>query len=101
MKDELGGVIIKEFIGLRAKMYLVSPANRKEMKKAKGVKKNVVKQQIKHQLYKDCLFKKKKFMHSMKSIRSEKHELFTIKQTKNSLSYYYDKRYLLQEGISS
>ena len=92
VKDELGGVFIKQFIGFRAKIYSVTSADGKKMKKTKGVKKNVVKQEIKHQLYKDCLFKKEKFMHSLNSFRSEKHVLVTVKQTKNSLSCYDDKR---------
>ena len=102
MKDELGGVLIKEFVGLRAKMYSVLSANDdKHMKKAKGVKKNVVKKQLCHQDYKDCLFLEKKYMHSMNTIRSDKHQLYTVKQNKTSLAPYDDKRYLLDDGITS
>ena len=42
IKDELNGEIIEEFVGLRAKIYSLK-INKEEMKKAKGVKKNVVK----------------------------------------------------------
>ena len=42
MKGKLNGKIIEEFVGLRAKMYLLK-TKKEEMKKAKGVKKNVVK----------------------------------------------------------
>ena len=42
MKDELGGTHIKEFVGLRAKMYSVLSADEKEMKKVKEAKKFVV-----------------------------------------------------------
>ena len=45
MKDELNGEIIEEFVGLRAKMYSLK-TKKEEMKKAKGVKKNVVKKDI-------------------------------------------------------
>ena len=41
MKDELNGEIIEEFVGLRAKMYLLK-TKKVEMKKTKGVKKSVV-----------------------------------------------------------
>ena len=39
--DELNGEIIEEFVGLRAKMYLLK-TKKVEMKKTKGVKKSVV-----------------------------------------------------------
>ena len=41
-KDECGGVQIKEYVGLRPKMYSVITQT-EEIRKAKGVKKNVVK----------------------------------------------------------
>ena len=62
--------------------------------------KNVVKKDISHQEYVDCLFKERKFMHTMQIIRSFKHQLYTIKQNKVSLSPYDDKRYLLDDGVS-
>ena len=48
IKDELKEVIIEEFVGLRGKMYLLK-LNKEEMRKAKGVKKNLVKKDISHQ----------------------------------------------------
>ena len=42
MKDECGGEQILDFLGLRAKIYSYR-VNEKEEKKAKGVKKNVIK----------------------------------------------------------
>ena len=41
MKDEIGGVVIEEFVGLKSKMYSVL-VDDSEHKKAKGVNKNVV-----------------------------------------------------------
>ena len=61
MKDELNEEIIEEFVGLRAKMYSLK-TKKEEMKKDKGVKKNVVKKDISHQDYVDCLFQERKFM---------------------------------------
>ena len=43
MKHELGGVIIKEFVGLRAKTYSYLKDNNAEDKKAKDTKKYVIK----------------------------------------------------------
>ena len=70
------------------------------MKKANGVSKNVVKKDICHQDYVDCLFEERKFMHTMQTIRSFKHQLYTMKQNKISLSPYDDKRYLIDDGLA-
>ena len=43
MKNELGGQIMKEFVGLRAKTYSYLKDNNDEDKKAKGTKKCVIK----------------------------------------------------------
>ena len=64
------------------------------MKKAKGVKKYVVKNDISHQDYVDCLFEERQFMHTMQTMQSFKNQLYTIKQNKVSLSSYDDKRYI-------
>ena len=55
MKDELGGQIMKEFVGLRAKTYSYLKDNNDEDKKAKGTKKCVIKRKLKFENYKNCL----------------------------------------------
>ena len=55
MEDELNGETIEEFVDLRAKMYSLK-TKKEEMKKTKGMKKNVVKKDINRQNYVDCLF---------------------------------------------
>ena len=47
MKDECGGKIIKEFAALRPKLHSFLMDEGKEEKKAKGVKKSVVKKRFK------------------------------------------------------
>jgi hypothetical protein len=42
------------------------------------VKKNVVKQQIRHQQDKESLFEKKVFHHVMNSLRSEGHKIYSL-----------------------
>ena len=96
IKDELNEEIIEEFFGLRTKMYSL-----KTKKEEMGVKKNVVKNGISHQDYVDCLFEERKFMHTMQAIQSFKHQLYTIKKNKVSLSPYNDKRYLMDDRVSS
>ena len=100
MKDKLNGEIIEEFVGLRAKMYSLN-TKKEEMKKAKREEKKVVKKDISHQDYVDFLFEERKFMQTMQSIGSFKHQLYTIKQNKVSFSPYDDKRYVLDDGVSS
>ena len=43
MKDELGGQIMKQFVGLRAKIYSYLKDNNNEDKKSKGTKKSAIK----------------------------------------------------------
>ena len=47
-KDEAAGKQIEEFVGLRSKLYSYKMAG-VDHKKAKGVKKNVVKKSITHE----------------------------------------------------
>jgi len=84
--------------------YLVkesSESEPQEHKKAKGVKKNVVKKEIRHRDYLDVLFNKKTMHHRMNTIRSESHQINSYHLNKVSLSPYDDKRYLLDDGITS
>jgi len=91
MKDEAAGVPICEFIGLRSKMYSYIKDNQKGGKTAKGIKKNIIKKDITHENYKETLFNNKQMFHKMKTIRSDK----------VSLSCFDDKRYILDDGITS
>ena len=55
-KDECGGLIINEFVGLRAKLYSYKMDNdESEIKKCKGITKAVIKN-ITHENYKNTLF---------------------------------------------
>ena len=52
-KDEAAGIVIKEFIGLRSKMYsYVNKDNHKSSKTAKGIKNIVIRKDVKHEDYK-------------------------------------------------
>ena len=100
-KDETAGVPIKEFIGLKSKMYSISLDNEKNSKKAKGVKKNVIRKGISHEDYLDVLHQSKVMHHKMKTIRSDCHQISSYEINKISLSPFDDKRYILSDGISS
>ena len=100
-KDETAGVPIREFIGLKSKMYSISLDNEKDSKKAKGVKKNVVRKSISHGDYYEVLKGSKVMHHKMKTIRSDYHQISSYEINKISLSPFDDKRYILSDGISS
>ena len=44
-------------------------------KKAKGIKKAVIRNEIRHEDYKNVLFNKEQLHHKIKTIRSQKHQL--------------------------
>ena len=100
-KDEAAGIPITEFVGLRSKMYSYIKDNTKGGKTAKGIKKNIIKNNIKHQDYKETLIENKQMHHTMKTIRSKNHELGSYEINKVSLSCFDDKRYILENGITS
>ena len=74
-KDEAAGVPICEFVGLRSKMYSYMKDDQKGGMTAKGIKKNVIKNDIKHENYKQTLFNEEQMHHKMKTIRSQRHQL--------------------------
>ena len=55
MRDKLGWEIMKEFAGLRAKIYRYLKDNKDEGKKAKGTKSCVIKRKLTFGNYRNCL----------------------------------------------
>ena len=99
-KDETAGDAIIEFVGLKSKMYSYKTEN-KENNTAKGVKKNVIKSELSLSDYHDTLFNCTTMRHKMRTIRSEYHQISSYQINKVSLSPFDDKRYILDDGISS
>ena len=99
MKDECAGTPIAECVCLRPKMYSIVKADEQNIKKAKGVKKCVVKKQIMHENYKDTLFGAKQLWHGMNILRSEGHMIYGMHVNKISLSAFDSKRWIADDGI--
>ena len=100
MKDEAAGKIIKEFVGLRAKLYSYKMyEGEEEIKKCKGIKKQVVKSSISHEDYKTCLTTGKEQLRKQNILRSYDHEVYTEEVNKVALSALDDKRYILSDGV--
>ncbi|KAL4153048.1 hypothetical protein QTP88_000881 [Uroleucon formosanum] len=101
-KDELNGKIMTEFIGLRSKLYSHRILDtEKEIKKAKGVKKNVVENKICFNDFENCLLTKESKYVKQNLFRTKKHDIFTVEQNKKALSVYDDKRFILDNGIDT
>ena len=61
MKDELGGQIMKEYVGLKAKTYSYLKDKNGEDKKVKAIKECVIKRKLKFQGYSSNREKNKSF----------------------------------------
>ena len=72
-----------------------------DYKKAKGVKKSVVKKSITHEDYRNCLFTKQDQSIRMNVIRSHLHEIYSEEVNKIALSADDDKRLIQLDGIST
>ena len=100
-KDEAAGIPVTEFVGLRSKMYSYTLDNKQSKRTAKGIKKNIIQNNLSHGNYKKVLLSEEQIHHSMKTIRSMKHQLASYELNKISLSCFDDKRYIHENGITS
>ena len=87
MKDEFGGVIVTEFVGIKTKIYSMKKIDDKESNTAKGM--SIA---TKFDKFKDVLFNEKFIRHKIKGIQSKKRKLETYENEKISLSCFDDKR---------
>ena len=96
MKDEMGGTILAEFVGLRSEMYSIVTVDDEKLVRTKGVNRELV-----HSEFVDVLFDKKVVRHCMKRILAKGNKIDTYDICKISLSCFDDKRYLLNDGVFS
>jgi hypothetical protein len=91
---------IKEFVGLRAKLYTFTvDEENKSHNKAKGVKKSVAESKLSIIDYKNTLNTRKSLSVVQNGIRSKQHQLFSEMQTKVALSACDDKVYIESDNI--
>ena len=101
-KFELGGKIISEICGLKAKAYSIKLDNDNyEIKKAKGTKKCVVKSQINFDNYVSILFNNKKLIRSQFTFKSDHHKIYTQKINQIALNYFDEKRIQCNDKITT
>ena len=116
-KDEVGGNFITHFVGLGPKLYTfkVETKYKKDEKgkvkiintieenkrKAKGVKKNVIKKSLSFEDYKKCLFTEDELMKEMNINRSQNHDIYSMTINKVALSANDDKRLICENKIDT
>lgn len=98
-KDELGGKVISEFTGLRAKLYCIDTET-SSIKKAKGAKKSVTKN-LTMEKFKRCLFKNVDIRDDMYVIKSKNHRVFTQRLNKLVLNKSDDKRQIFKNTVNT
>ena len=101
MKDELGGMIMTEFVAFRPKLYSYRKLDGAEDKKCKGIKKCVIKKTLTFEDYKNCLFNSDTTYRSQLMFRSIKHEVHTIEVNKVALNRDDDKQISKRDRIST
>ncbi len=99
MKDETGGVPIRDVVALKSKLY--SFMTDKSKITAKGVKKSFVTHHVTHELFRQTLENKTVTRAKFRAICSKQHSLHTVEIDKVCLSAYDDKRYILDDGINT
>jgi len=101
-KDETHSVPPREFCGLRAKMYslLVHPDDSPKIT-AKGIKKCFVKTKLRHEMFREVLQTKQSTTAKFQLFKSKNQTVYTCDITKTCLTAFDDKRYLLDDGVTS
>ena len=72
-----------------------------EVKKCKGIKRAVIKNDMTFNDYLDSLNKRRPQMRQMNFICSHKHDVYTETKNKVALSHEDDKRIILEDGIQT
>ena len=83
----------------RAKTYAYLLDDDNEIKKAKGVKRCVIKHRLMFENYRDSLFNNNMIMCSQMRFKSDHHDIYTEEINKIVLNYTDDKRLRTFDGI--
>ena len=73
----------------------------KNIKKANGLKKNVVEKAARYEHYKEALFEKRQFWHRTNILRSEGHEIYCMHENKVSISLFDTKHWMIDDGMGT
>ena len=94
IKNEMCGVPIKCFPGLKSKMDTFITKDNHEPKKVKYVNKNVVDEELKYKDYKIVLFNRSYMKHEMNRIQSKDHNIGSYTVYEKFLYFLKMKKYI-------
>ena len=112
-KNEAAANTITHFVGLSSKLYAyliemlykkyekLKEPEEEEIRKAKGVKKNVIKKSLTFEDYKKCLFSEEKVMREMNMFKTQNHDIYSMTVNKVALSANDDKRIICPNKINT
>ena len=112
-KNEAAANTITHFVGLSSKLYAyliemlygkygkLKEPEEEEMRKAKGVKKNVIKKSLTFEDCKNCLFSEEKVMREMSMLKTQNHDIYSMTVNKVALSANDDKRIICPNKINT
>lgn len=101
MKLEYATSLIREFVGLRAKLYSIEFDNNTQIRRVKGVRKIAVQLKLHHDDFVKVLNDKIKKFIEFKLFKRSFDRVYTVSQRKLALSCSDNKRYIHDNGISS
>ena len=106
MKSEAGDRLIDEWISLRPKCYAFSgdaidlKTKSDTVRKCKGIQSHVVKNVMTNDEYRTVLQSGKPMNHITRGFVSKTHTIYSYETIKKSLSAFYDKMHVCEDGIS-
>ena len=98
-KDENPNDFIKEFIGLRSKLYVIKTVSNHEDLKCKGYNRKFRDTLLSYQKYKKCHEDLEQYRFPLLSIRGFDHQLYTVLQNKVVLNNFDSKMYICNCNI--
>ena len=100
-KDENPTEFIKEFIGLRSKLYVIKTVAKREDMKCKGYNRKFRDTLLSYKKYKDCHKNLNLLRLPLLSIRGIDHQLYTILQNKIVLNNFDSKMFICNCNVHS
>ena len=98
-KDENPNDFIKEFIGLRSKLYVIKTVSNSQDLKCKGYNRKFRDSLLSYNKYKKCHEDLKQYRFPLLSIRGFDHQLYTVLQNKVVLNNFDSKMYICNCNI--